>query len=62
MTSRVQPGSIILCHNNGLHTAEALPAILDALQTGGYAFVPVGELLLQGETTVDARGRQRPAS
>ena len=62
VTSRVQPGSIILCHNNGLHTAEALPAILDALQTGGYTFVPVGELLLQGETTVDARGRQRPAS
>ena len=47
----------------GEPAAEAeLPAILDALQTGGYTFVPVGELLLQGETTVDARGRQRPAS
>ena len=62
ISSRAGSGSIILCHNNGLHTAEALPAILDALQTGGYTFVPVGELLLQGETTVDARGRQRPAS
>ena len=62
VTGRVRPGSIILCHNNGLHTAEALPAILDALQNGGYTFVPVGELLLEGEYTVDAQGRQRPAS
>ena len=62
VTGRAKEGSIVLCHNNGLHTAEALPAILDALQNGGYTFVPVGELLLQGESVVDAQGRQRPAS
>ena len=27
----VKPGSIILCHNNGLHTAEALPLIFSTL-------------------------------
>ena len=62
VTGRAKAGSIILCHNNGLHTAEALPAILDALQNGGYTFVPVGELLLEGPTSIDAQGRQRPAA
>ncbi len=55
-------GSIILCHNNGLHTAESLPAIFDALQTGGYTFVPVGELILRENYTIDANGRQHAGS
>lgn len=29
----VKPGSIILCHNNGLHTAEALPLIFPRFKT-----------------------------
>lgn len=41
----VKPGSIILCHNNGLHTAEALPLIFSTLQNRGYEFVPIGELI-----------------
>ena len=58
--SKVRSGSIILCHNNGLHTAEALPLIITDLKNKGYEFVTVGELLLQGETTIDNNGRQRP--
>ena len=37
-----KPGSIILCHNNGLHTAEALPLVLSTLKNRGYEFVPIG--------------------
>lgn len=58
--NRVQPGSIILCHNNGLHTAEALPVIIATLKNSGYTFVPVGELILPGGT-IDANGRQHAA-
>ncbi len=56
--SRVQNGSIILCHNNGLHTAEALPVILDTLKNSGYEFVPIGELIFRENYTIDASGRQ----
>lgn len=59
--NRVQNGSIILCHNNGMHTDEALPVILDTLKNRGYEFVPVGELIYRENYTVDAAGRQHAA-
>ena len=62
IAGKVQPGSIILCHNNGLHTAEALPAVLAMLKNSGYEFVPVGELIHRGNFTMDANGRQHAAS
>lgn len=52
-------GSIILCHNNGLHTAEALPMIFSTLKNRGYTFVPIGELIYRDGYTIDADGRQR---
>ena len=55
----VQPGSIILCHNNGLNTAKALPKIFKTLKERGYEFVPVGQLIHLNGYTVDASGRQR---
>ncbi len=51
-------GSIILCHNNGLHTAEALPMIFSTLQNRGYEFVPIGELIYKENYTIDHNGRQ----
>lgn len=60
--NRVQNGSIILCHNNGLHTAEALPVILDTLKNKGYEFVPVGELIYKENYTIDVNGRQQAAA
>ena len=51
-------GSIILCHNNGLHTAEALPMIFSTLQNRGYQFVPIGELIYKENYTLDHNGRQ----
>ena len=61
VTSRVQPGSIILFHNAALHTPEALPGILQALIQDGYDLVPVSQLILDGNYTIDHTGRQFPA-
>ncbi|HIY45029.1 MAG TPA: polysaccharide deacetylase family protein [Candidatus Borkfalkia excrementipullorum] len=61
IVNSVKSGSIILCHNNGLHTAEALPIVLDTLKNSGYEFVPIGELIYRENYTIDASGRQCPA-
>ncbi len=59
---RVSPGSIVLFHNAAKHTPEALPGVIEALLRDGYTILPVSELLLRGETTIDHEGRQRPAN
>ena len=51
-------GSIILCHNNGLHTAEALPLIFSTLKNRGFTFVPIGELIYRENYVIDHSGRQ----
>lgn len=56
----VKNGSIILMHNNGLHTAEAVPIILETLKNRGYSFVPIGELIYKENYTIDGTGRQIP--
>ena len=52
-------GSIILCHNNGLHTAEALPMIFSTLKNRGFTFVPISELIYKTDYTIDHTGRQQ---
>ena len=59
--SGVKNGSIILMHNNGLHTAEAVPIIIATLKNKGYTFVPIGELIYKENYTIDGTGRQQPA-
>ena len=61
VTSRIQPGSIVLFHNAALHTPEALPGILDYMIGQGYSVVPISEILLEGEYYTDHTGRQCPA-
>ncbi|MBR2340832.1 MAG: polysaccharide deacetylase family protein [Clostridia bacterium] len=56
----VKSGSIILCHNNGLHTAEALPMIFSTLKNRGFEFVPIGELIYKENYSIDLNGKQRP--
>lgn len=58
----VKSGSIILMHNNGLHTAEAVPIIIETLKNKGYKFVPIGELIYRENYVLDVTGRQQPAS
>lgn len=60
VTEKVQPGSIVLFHNAALHTPEALPYIIESLLQEGYTFVPISELILKGEYTIDHTGRQCP--
>lgn len=54
----IQPGSIVLFHNAAEHTPEALPGILESLLKDGYTIVPISELLLEGDTSIDHTGRQ----
>ncbi len=61
VTSKVQPGSICLFHNAAKHTPEALPDVIEALIGQGYTLVPVSQLILQGDYTIDHTGRQCPA-
>ena len=58
VTSKVQPGSIVLFHNAALHTPEALPTILETLIQDGYTFVPISQMILTGSYTIDHTGRQ----
>lgn len=58
----VKPGSIILFHNAAKNTPEALPGILDALVKQGYNIVPISQLLVQGDYTIDSTGCQCPTA
>ena len=59
--NNVKSGSIILMHNNGLHTAEAVPIILETLKNRGYSFVPIGEIIYRENYVIGGAGRQKPA-
>jgi polysaccharide deacetylase family sporulation protein PdaB len=49
VTSRIEPGSIVLFHNNGERTPDALRPILDFCKENGYQVVPISELLIKGD-------------
>ena len=61
-TRNVQSGDIVLFHNDSKYIVEALPAILEHYRQQGLSVVPVSQLLLAGETTIDTQGRQRPVA
>ena len=61
VTGKVTNGSIVLFHNAGEHTPEALPDILDYLLAEGYKIVPISKILLTCDYTIDHEGRQCPA-
>lgn len=62
VTSKVQPGSIVLFHNAAKHTPEALPGILEYLIGQGYSVIPISQLIINGQCgqdyTIDHTGRQ----
>ena len=62
VTSKVCPGSIVLFHNAAKHTPEALPGIIESLLQDGYTFVPISQIILTGNYTIDHTGRQCPAN
>ncbi len=59
---RVKPGSIVLFHNAAVNTPEALPVILEGLLKDGYEIVPVSQLILRDNYTIDSSGMQIPNS
>ena len=62
VTNKVRSGSIVLFHNAGEHTPEALPDILRYLTQEGYEIVPISQILLSGDYTIDHEGRQHAAN
>lgn len=56
----MQAGSIVLFHNAALHTPEELPRILEYLINDGYTVLPISQLILTGDYTIDHTGRQFP--
>ena len=60
-TKNVKSGDIILFHNDSQYILDALPTVLKSYQAQGFTVVPISELLLPGETTIDAQGMQHPA-
>lgn len=60
-TSNVQPGDIILFHNDSKYILDALPTILKTYQKQGLQMITTSDILLQGDTTIDVQGKQHPA-
>ncbi|MFR1566032.1 MAG: polysaccharide deacetylase family protein [Christensenellales bacterium] len=56
--NKTQNGSIILMHNDGEHTVEALPLIIEGLKNKGFTFVTIGELIYRDNFTIDHTGKQ----
>ena len=57
--SKVDKGSIILCHNNADNILDALPLMLERLINAGYKICSVGELLIEDDYYIDNLGTQR---
>lgn len=55
-----KPGSILLFHNNAKYTPDNLPRIIEKLQSDGYKFVKVGELIYKDNYHIDHSGKQMP--
>lgn len=54
VVKEVEPGDIILFHNNGANTTQALPRIIDELLAKGFEIVPVGELIYRDNYVIDS--------
>lgn len=55
---KLKNGAIVLFHNQGLHTAEALPEIIRQVKEKGYEFVPIGELIYKDGYSILCDGTQ----
>ena len=59
VTSKVKNGSIVLFHNDADFTPEALPVILEKLQSEGYTFVKIADLIYYDNYEILHDGTQR---
>ena len=58
VVSRVKNGSIVLFHNQGLHTAEALPMIIKELKSQGFKFEKIGDMIYRENYKMAVDGSQ----
>lgn len=59
--SQAGPGEIVLMHNNGKHTAEAVARFLPELKRRGLEVVPISELIYRDNYYIEGHsGTQRP--
>ena len=56
--SKVKNGSIVLFHNQGLHTHESLRNIIRTLKDKGYQFLPIGEMIYRKDYKILTDGTQ----
>lgn len=56
----LSPGSIILLHNDTKYTKSALDELIKGLKQKGFTIVPVSEMLLKENYSIDHTGRQYP--
>ena len=59
-TYKVENGDIVLFHNDSNDIVNALPTVIQHYQGLGYTIVPVGQLILPGDYTIDVQGKQHP--
>ena len=55
---KLHNGAIILCHNGGKYTADALDELLTQLEEKGYQLVPISQLIYTENYHMDANGCQ----
>lgn len=58
VTRNVKPGSIVLFHNNAEHVLQYLPQIIGKLQSDGYEFVQIKDLIYLDGYHMDHAGKQ----
>ncbi|MFZ7102607.1 MAG: polysaccharide deacetylase family protein [Peptococcaceae bacterium] len=59
VTTRIHPGAIVLFHNNGTYTADALEEIISFSLQEGYEILPVSQLLYKDNYFIDQQGAQK---
>ncbi|MBZ4653675.1 MAG: polysaccharide deacetylase [Peptococcaceae bacterium] len=59
VTKRIHPGSIVLFHNDGTNTPQALEPIIQYLHNQGYSIVPISELIYKDNYYIDVNGIQK---
>jgi len=59
VTKKLHPGAIVLFHNNGRFTADALENIIKYAFEQGYAIVPISELIYHDNYFIDHQGAQK---
>lgn len=62
VTGRVKNGSIVLFHNAAKHTPEALPMILEKLQSDGYKIIKINDMIYKNDYYMDVSGMQVPVN